>query len=148
MASQLVHFAGLSDRDRKAALPLPKLAAGDTLELRVRHEGGREQTLSIPPSATAAVETLLAHMLRGERVAVLAEDQELSPTEASVILGISRPLVVLRMDRGDLPFRYIGKHRRALLRDVLAMKAKLDMRQAAMDALTEDTEDLIQNHGL
>jgi len=148
MARQIVHFAGLSDRDRKAASPLPKLAAGDRLELHVRHEGGREQTLSIPPSAASAVETLLAHMLRGERVAVLAEDQELSPTEASAVLGISRPLVVLRMDRGDLPFRYVGKHRRSLLKDVLALKARLDARQAAMNALADDTEDLMQTHAL
>ncbi|MBY5454625.1 MULTISPECIES: helix-turn-helix domain-containing protein [Rhizobium] len=148
MASQIVHFAGLSDRDRKAASPLPKLGAGDRLELHVRHEGGKDQTLSIPPSAAAAVQVLLAHMLRGERVAVLAEDQELSPTEVAAILGISRPLVVLRMDRGDLPFRYVGKHRRALLKDVLGLKSRLDVRQAAVDALAEDTEDLIQTHGL
>ena len=94
------------------------------------------------------METLLARLLSGERVAVLAEDQELSPTEASAILGISRPLVVLRMDRGDLPFRYVGKHRRALLRDVLALKAKLDVRQKALDELAEDAEDFIVNHGL
>ena len=148
MASHLIQFTGLSVRDRKAAAPLPKLTPGDRLELHVRSKGGREQTLSIPPAAAAAVETLLSHMLRGERVAVLAEDQELSPTEASAILGISRPLVVLRMDRGDLPFRYVGKHRRALLKDVLALKAKLDLRQKALDALAEDTEDLIVNHGI
>jgi hypothetical protein len=52
------------------------------------------------------------------------------------------------MDRGDLPFRYVGKHRRALLKDVLALKSRLDTRQSAMDALAEDTEDLIQTHGL
>ncbi|MBP1884975.1 hypothetical protein [Sinorhizobium mexicanum] len=78
MASQIVHFAGLSDRDHKTASPLPKLAPGDKLEIHIHHEGGREQRLSIPPSAAAAVEALLAHVLRGERVAVLAEDQELS----------------------------------------------------------------------
>ena len=143
MASQIIHFSGLSDRDRKAASPLPKLVAGDRLELRIRHEGGTDQTLSIP--AAAAVEALLAHMLR---IAVLAEHHELSPTEASAILGISRPLVVLRMDRDDLPFRYVGKHRRALLKDVLVLKSRLDTRQAAMDALAADTEDLIQTHGL
>lgn len=60
------------------------------------------------------------------------------------IIGISRPLVVLRMDRGDLPFRYVGKHRRALLKDVLALKSKLDKRQTAMEALAEDTADLIE----
>jgi len=47
-------------------------SAGDRLELHVRHEGGREQTLSIPPSAAAAVAAHLTHMLRGERGAVLA----------------------------------------------------------------------------
>jgi len=35
MAGQIVHFAGLSDRDGKAASPLPKLGAGDRLELHV-----------------------------------------------------------------------------------------------------------------
>lgn len=148
MASQIVHLARLSDRDRKAATPLPKLVAGDRLELHVRDAGGKERTLLIPPSAVPAVEALLAHMLRGERVAVLVEDQELSPSEASSILGISRPLVVLRMHQGDLPFRYVGKHRRALLKDVLALKSKLDKRQTAIEALAEDTEDLVETYGL
>jgi hypothetical protein len=38
---------------------------------------------------------------------------------------------------GDLPFRYFGKHRRALLKDVLALKSKLDKRQTAMEALAQ-----------
>ncbi len=148
MASQVVQFAGLSDRDRKSVSPLPKLAKGDRLELHVRRQDGQEQTLSLPPAAAGVVETLLFRLFSGERVAVLAEEQEVSPTEASTILGVSRPLVVLRMDRGDLPFRYVGKHRRAALKDVLALKIKLDARQKALDALAEDTEDLIVTHGL
>ena len=63
---------------------------------------------------------------------MLAEDQELSPADASEILGISRPLVVHRMDIGDLPFRYVGKHRRASLKDVLALKAQIDGQRKAM----------------
>lgn len=148
MASQVVQFAGLSDRDRKKVSPLAKLAKGDRVELHIRRQDGQDETLALPPAAVSVVETLLTRLFSGERVAVLTEDQELSPTEASAILGISRPLVVLRMDRGDLPFRYVGKHRRALLKDVLALKARLDARQKALDALAEVTEDLIVNHGL
>ena len=118
------------------------------VELHVRRRNGSSETLALPAAAADAVETLIDRLLSGERVAILTEDQELSPTEASAILGISRPLVVLRMDRGDLPFRYVGKHRRAALKDVLALKARLDARQKAMDDLAEDTEDLIVNHGL
>lgn len=125
MVSQVIKFAGLSNRDFKKMASMPRLAAGDRMELHVRRRGGREQTLALPPAAADAVATLIDRLLSGDRVAVLAEDQELSPTEISPILGISRPLVVLRMDRGDLPFRYVGKHRRALLKDVLALKARL-----------------------
>lgn len=125
MISQVVKFAGLSNRDLKKMASMPRLTAGDRMELHVRRRDGREQTLALPPAAADAVATLIDRLLSGDRVAVLAEDQELSPTEISPILGISRPLVVLRMDRGDLPFRYVGKHRRALLKDVLALKARL-----------------------
>ncbi len=148
MTSHILQFARLSDRDRKAVEPLPKLAESDHVELRVRREDGQVQTLAVPPSALPAVEALLSHLLSGGRVAVLTEDQEVSPNDASGILGISRPLVVHRMDIGELPFRYVGKHRRTKLKDVLTLKAKLDARQKALEALAEDTEDLIVNHGL
>jgi hypothetical protein len=55
---------------------------------------------------------------------------------------LSRPLVVHRMDVGDLPFRYVGKHRRTRLKEVLALKWRIDAQQAAMEALAEDAEDL------
>ncbi|HEX2890091.1 DNA-binding protein [Vineibacter terrae] len=147
MASHVVKFAGLSDRDRKKVSPLPKMTAGDRVELRVSRRNGQQQTVALPPAVVSVVETLITRLLRGERVAVLTEDQELSPAEASVILGISRPLVVLRMDRGDLPFRYVGKHRRASLREVLALKAKLNAQRSAMEALGDDAEDLLVRYG-
>jgi hypothetical protein len=57
--------------------------------MRVRHGAGGDQTLFLPPKAAAALEVLLGHLLRGDRVALLAEDQELSPNDAASILGIS-----------------------------------------------------------
>jgi hypothetical protein len=142
MASQVVQFAGLSDRDRKNVSHLPKLGEGDHVELHVRRRDGEEQTVSLPSAAANVIENLLSRLLSGERVVVLAEDQELSPTEASTILGISRPLVVHRMELGDLPFRYVGKHRRASLKDVLALKAQLDVQRKAMEDLAADAQDL------
>lgn len=69
-------------------------------------------------------------------------DQEVTPDQASGILGLARPLVVHRMDVGDLPFRTVGGDRRARLGDVLALKKRLDAQRASTDALVEDTEDL------
>ena len=59
-----------------------------------------------------------------------------------------RPLVVLRMDRGELPFRYIGKHRHVSLKDVLALKTKPDVRQKTMEDLAANSEDLHLHYGI
>lgn len=148
MTAHALQFVELSDRERKAAKPLGKLGKGDHVEITVRRKSGEDQVVRLPPTAAALLETALGHLLQGGRVAVLAEDQELSPNDAADILGISRPLVVHRMDVGDLPFRYVGKHRRAKLKDVLALKTRIEAQQAAMEALAEDAEDLRRRHGI
>jgi hypothetical protein len=148
MTSHVLHFVGLSDRDRKTAEPIGKLGKGDQVEVRIRRKSGKDRIVRLPPKAATLLEAALGRLLQGERVAVLAEDQELSPNDAAGILGISRPLVVHRMDIGDLPFRYVGKHRRAKLKDILALKAKIDSQQAAMEALAADAEELRQRYGV
>ncbi len=148
MTARILQFVELSDQDRKKTLPLDKLGKGDRVEVRVRRRSGKSQTVSLPPKAAALLQAALGHLLKGERVVLLAEDRELSPNEAAAILGISRPLVVHRMDVGDLPFRYVGKHRRTKLKDVFALKTTIDAQRAAMRALAKNTEMLMRDHGL
>jgi hypothetical protein len=148
MTAKALQFVELSDRDRKAAQPLGKLNKGDEVEVLVRRKSGEEQTLRVPPKAAAFIEAALDLLLQGEQVALLAAEREVSPNEAAEILGMSRPLVVHRMDVGDLPFRYVGKHRRAKLKDVLALKTRIDAQREAMEALAEDAEDLRRRYGV
>ena len=148
MTAQVLQFVELSDADRKQTGRLGKLAKGDRIAVHSKRSGGGDQTLSLPPDAASLIESLLGHLSPGERVAVLTEDQELSPNDAAIILGVSRPLVVHRMDVGDLPFRYVGKHRRSTVRDVLALKTRIDAQRAAMEALADDAEDLKQRYGV
>jgi hypothetical protein len=148
MTAQVLQFIELSDADRKATGRLGKLAKGDQIEVHIKRRGGGDQTLSLPPEAASLIESLLSHLSQGERIAVLTENQELSPNDAASILGVSRPLVVHRMDVGDLPFRYIGKHRRTTLRDVLFLKTKIDAQRSAMEALADDAEDLKRRYGV
>ena len=147
MTTQVLRFVELSEEDRAATGRLARIGKGDRVEVRVRRRTGAHQTLFLPPDAAALIEALLGHLLEGDRVAVLTEDRELSPNDAAGILGISRPLVVHRMEIGELPFRYVGKHRRARLKDVLALKTRIDAQRAAMEALADDAEDLKRHHG-
>jgi hypothetical protein len=148
MTTHVLGFVELSDRDRKQARLLAELGEGERIEVRVRRKSGEDQTVLLPPKAADLLRAAFGHLLQGQRVAVLAEDQELSPNDAATVLGISRPLVVHRMDVGDLPFRYVGRHRRAKLKDVLALKTRIDEQQAAMTALADDAEDLKRGYGL
>ncbi len=148
MTAHMLRFVELSDQERKAAKPLGKLGKGDHVELTVRRKSGQDHVVRLPRQAAALLEVALGHLIQGERVAILAKDQELSPNDAAEILGISRPLVVHRMDVGDLPFRYVGKHRRAKLKDVLALKTELDAQRKALEELAEDAEDLGRRYGV
>lgn len=146
MTTQILQFRKLQDHDRKQIGFVP--GKGSEVELRLRTGSKTTETVALPREVNEIIEVLLGHLARGEEVAILTEDQELSPNDVSRVLGISRPLVVHRMEIGDLPFRYVGKHRRAKLRDVLALKSKIDAQQAALDALANDTEELMRDHAL
>jgi len=147
MTTSVLRFVELSETDRETAAGLGELAEGDQVEIRVTRDGGRDLTVKLPPKAASLVEALLDRLAQGDRVAILAEAQELSPNEAASLLGISRPLVVHRMEIGDLPFRYVGKHRRATLSDVLRLKARIDAQRTSMEALANDAEDLNRRYG-
>jgi len=148
MTTQVLQFVELSKQDRKAAQRLGKLGKGDQVEVRVRRKSGKDEVVRLPAKAAELLESALGHLVQGSRIALLAEDQELSPNDAATVLGISRPLVVHRMDIGDLPFRYVGRHRRTKLKDVLALKARIDTQREAMEALAEDAEDLRHRYGV
>jgi hypothetical protein len=146
LTTQILQFKKLQDQDRKQIGFVP--GEGGQVELRLRTGSETTETMALPREVSELIEVLLDHLARGAEVAILTEDQELSPNDVARVLGVSRPLVVYRMEIGDLPFRYVGKHRRAKLRDVLALKSKIDIQRAALDALAEDTEELMRKNAV
>lgn len=137
------------DAGARAADLLRRAArAGDAVELRVvRADGAGQECLPLTPAAVGAAGELLARVAGGKAVALLAEDAEVSPEDAALILGISRPLVRRRMDAGALPFRRVGAHRRLRLADVMELRRREAPVRAALEELAADTEDL-ERHGL
>jgi hypothetical protein len=79
---------------------------------------------------------------------MLTAEQEVDLNGAARILGISSQLVVHRMEIGDLPFRYVGKRRCSQLKDVLALKVRIDAQRNAMEELAADAEDMNFHYGL
>ena len=81
---------------------------------------------------------------------VLADDENAPPKQRHTAMQVFRRLrdEYAYVGGYDQVRRYVGKHRRAMLRDVLALKTKIDAQRAAMEALADDAEDLKQRYGV
>lgn len=87
---------------------------------------------------------ILTSVRNGADISVVAQEQQISPSLASKMLGVSRVHVYKLMDRGDLPFVRVGNDRRTTLAHVEAFKrtqaeARMEMaRRAAHPGATRE----------
>lgn len=94
--------------------------------LRVRLvEADREGTIvELPAPAAKLLKELLKEMASGHAMTLVPIKAEITTRQTADILGVSRPFVVGLIDKGVLPARMVGAHRRLLLKDVLIYKAE------------------------
>ena len=120
----------------------------EDLDEETRRQAGRlhrELEAATGESVTVQIEGSMIGLLRDATAvienatgfAMASLTDELTPEQAGKILGISRPLVVRRMDDGRLPFRYEGAHRRCKLTDVLALKEAEEKQEKILRELAE-----------
>ena len=68
---------------------------------------------------------------------------ELTTTQAASVLNVSRPYFINLLEKGDIPYRKVGTHRRVSQEDVMKYKRRLaQKRQDALQALSELSEEL------
>ncbi|HEU0015093.1 MAG TPA: helix-turn-helix domain-containing protein [Longimicrobium sp.] len=80
----------------------------------------------LPGSVFRALAAILHEIADGNSVAVQTVDEaEISTTDAAALLGMSRPTLINVLDAGEIPFRWIGSHRRLSRSAVLAYRARL-----------------------
>lgn len=80
---------------------------------------------------------LLVDLAQNRPIAIVPLTHELTPNQAADILNTSRGYVLRLIDKGELPARMVGSHRRIRLEDLLTFKAKSDAEtDKAMDELT------------
>lgn len=81
--------------------------------------------VELPQSVLRAVATILREMAAGRAVSLqTVDDEELSTTAAAALLGMSRPTLINLLDAGEIPFRWVGSHRRITRAAALAHQAR------------------------
>jgi excisionase family DNA binding protein len=137
-----------TERDRQLAQDsaqalAPHLNAPGALRVQVLADGRPQETIAIPAPAARLLGDILAQMAQGNAVALIPVLAELTTQQAADFLNISRPFLVTLLERGEIPFRKVGTHRRVLFRDVIAYKRRNEAaRRAALDELTRLSQEM------
>ena len=119
------------------------LGTNHRLALQVVADDRPGEVLAVPRAALKLLSHILAEMAQGHAVTLIPIHAELTTQEAADILHVSRPYVVRLLEEGHIPHHKVGTHRRVLLRDVMAYKARSRTeRSQALDALTAQAQEL------
>ncbi len=93
--------------------------------VKLRLGGAEGEEITIPMSAFCLLRDILLQMAEGSAVSVIPHHAELTTQQAAELLGVSRPFLVEQLDKGLIPHRKVGTHRRVLLKDLMAYKQQM-----------------------
>ena len=115
----------------------------DPFRLVLKEADGEEREFQIPLSVLALFHRILAETAAGNAVFIYPVHAELSTQEAADLLGVSRPFLIGLVDRGEIPCRKVGKHRRILFEHLMNYKRTIDEdRSRVLDELAAQAQEL------
>jgi excisionase family DNA binding protein len=113
------------------------------LRVRIAPDDEPEETISIPLSAFRLLNDILTEMAKGNAIALIPVHAELTTQQAADLLNVSRPFLIEQLEKGMIPFRKVGTHRRILFQDLMAYKQTMDKnRLKALDELSAQAQEL------
>lgn len=130
---------------KESSRTLSRYAAMDRVQMTLKGSGGETDELILPGQVMQVLLDVLAEMSKGNAISLIPRHQEISTQEAADLLNVSRPFLVGLLEKGDIPFRKVGSHRRVLLTDVLTYKERTE--QQRYHAL-EELADLSQRQNM
>ena len=122
---------------------LDRSEAGRITLVEENADGSDIARLEVPPATLRLLSQIFALMARQQTFVLYPESSELTTKQAAEVLGVSRPFLIRVLEAGDIPFRKVGRHRRVLMKDVLAYKQTMQVKsRAALDELVKLSEEM------
>lgn len=130
-AKKIVHLPTPAEVEqaRISSRTLSKYADAERVQLSLRASNGESDDLVLPEHVLQILLDVLVEISKGNAISLIPHHQELSTQEAASLLNVSRPFLVGLLEKGEIPFRKVGAHRRVLLRDAISYKEGIDNRR-------------------
>lgn len=118
-----------------------RLSESLTAGLPARLRLGNEQEIALPVATVELIRQALTLERDGKGFLLLEEDAEVSPEKAAEMLRISRPTLLKKLDGGEIPFHYVGSHRRIAIADLMHYRhTQKERAQAALQQMRDDAD--------
>ena len=126
-----------SPNEKAAANQLRQILAAD-VKLSVLDEQKRAAEITLTPGLSSLLMELLRYVGSGDSVTLVPVSQMLTTQQAADILNVSRPFLISLLEKGEMDFTLVGRHRRIKAETLFAYKrSRDDKRSNALSELAE-----------
>ncbi len=108
-----------------------------------RAPGKKEIEFCLTKAVVELIFRTLVHIAKGDAVTIVPFHAELTTQEAANFLNVSRPFLIQILEKGMIPFRKVGRHRRILFEDLIKYKTRSKEKSRKIrERLTEEGQEL------
>lgn len=130
-----------SEGERAAANQLRTILAAhaaDRANLRILDETKSPVEVTLTPALLGLLINLLRYVGSGQAVTLVPVAQMLSTQQAADLLNVSRPFLISLLDRQEIPYTLVGRHRRIKAEHLFTYRRARDAKRGeALSALAE-----------
>jgi len=100
------------------------------------------ERIKIPLNALKLLAKILKETSQGKPISIVPIATEITTQAAAELIGCSRPHLIKLLEKGEIKFTKIGKHRRIKYQDVLEYKkrVKAEQRKLLIEIMQADEE--------
>lgn len=123
-SNRLPTNAEIENADQLRHIIALQMTEGQQVDLSLAGPGGEMRNFTLMPALTDALLDILRLISNGRGFRMIPVEAELTTQDAADLLNVSRPFLIRLLEKGDIPFTTVGRHRRVRAADLFAYKTE------------------------
>ena len=123
-SNRLPTKAEIENADQLRHIIALQMTEGQQADLSFVGPGGETRNFTLMPALTDALLDILRLISNGRGFRMVPVEAELTTQVAADMLNVSRPFLIRLLEKGDIPFTTVGRHRRVRATDLFAYKTE------------------------